>query len=256
MFAGIWLLASNSLGAAIIEEGDEVRVPYQGSSPLLGFALVLERTFGLAVNMVGIFGWLDAPVPLAVQFVWAATTGALLLLGVTLLRGRERIVAIILVLGVVLLPAVFQGAYIHGGGYIWQGRYTLPAFVCLLVGLAALVADRLGEGLTRERGTRLAVTVLVVWAIAHLYAFVTALKRYAVGDSNTWVDLLRDPSWVPPGGLVPIIGGFAVVVGALAAGGILLARSAERAPAEHDPEDDDAGEQPRSRPGEGRERHA
>ena len=199
-FAIFWLLRSNSLAAGIDEPSEIFAPPGVGASAATGFLTTLEQTFGLGQAMIGVFGWLDTPAPLAVFFTWSAFVGGLLVLAFAFLRGRALVSAGVLTLAVVLIPPLIQAAYISGGGFIWQGRYTLPAFVCLMVGVGALLDARFPRFLGADL-SRLAAIVLGAWALSHAYAFLTALRRYAVGADGTWAELLQSPEWAPPGGV-------------------------------------------------------
>lgn len=215
----VWLLTSSSLTAGVDDPSETLAPPSVGESAVTGFIAALERTFRLGGSIVGYFGWLDTPAPLAVYFVWAMFVGTLALLAFVLLRGRRFALAASVVAIVVLVPPLIQGAYITGGGFIWQGRYTLPAFVCAVVVLAALLSERLL--LERSILRRLALAVAVLWAGAQWYSFMTALKRYGVGIEGTWVELLLRPDWAPPGGnLLWAVVSLAVI----AAAGVLLYR--------------------------------
>lgn len=208
-FALVWLVGSNSLAAGIAPPSEIVETPSTG--PAAGFLSVLERTFGLGQNMIGVFGWLDTPAPLAVFFIWSVFVGALALVAFVVLRGRQLLLAVALTVSVLVVPAVIQAFYITGGGFIWQGRYTLPAFVCLVVALAALLGDRLEDAVASYL-PRLAAIVLGLWATAQAYAFLTVLRRYAIGAEGTWAELVRSPEWVPPGGLYLWSGLFAAAL--------------------------------------------
>jgi len=216
----LWLSLSGSLTAGI-EDPRDASDPSVGESAATGFIATLEQTFLLGRGAIGIFGWLDTPVPTAVFFVWSAFIGALALMAFVLLRGRRFAFAATLAGTVLLLPPLIQGAYIAGGGFVWQGRYTLPLLVCLIVGVAAVLADRLE--LDRGSLERLSASAAALWAGAHWYSFMTALKRYGVGADGTWVELLLRPEWVPPGGVVLWAGISLVGAAAVAAGAHLLA---------------------------------
>lgn len=212
----LWLALSGSLTAGI-EDPRESSGPSGGASAATGFITTLEQTFRLGRGAIGIFGWLDTPVPTAVFFVWSAFIGSLALVAFALLRGRRLAFAATLASAVLLLPPLIQGAYIAGGGFVWQGRYTLPLLVCLIVGVAAVLPDRLPLG--RGALSRLSASIAVLWAGAQWYSFVTALKRYGVGSEGTWVELMLRPEWVPPGGVVlwagtSLAGAAAIALGA------------------------------------------
>lgn len=202
VLALVWLLSSNSLGGAIDAPEPVTNAPGVGTSPLLGFAWTLTSTFLYGQELVGLFGWLDTPAPDAVYFVWSVFVGGGLLAAFVLLRGRALAVTIGLTAAVVLLPAVLAGIYISEGGIVWQGRYILPVFVCLMIALGAALGDALD--LSASSARRLAWFVVVAWAAAQWMSFAWTLKRYTSGLGSGWLDLLS-PQWQPPGGVILIV---------------------------------------------------
>jgi hypothetical protein len=228
--AATWLLGTNSLGAALDRPGPVTDAPAVGSSPASGFIWTLLATFTYSEGLVGVFGWLDTPAPEFVFFVWSLFVGALALVAVVVLRGRRLVLAGGLLLALLLLPPLVQAAYITQGGIIWQGRYILPVFVCAMVGLGAVIADRVD--LSRASTGRLIAIVLALWGVAQVYSFATALRRYAVGLDSGWLGLLH-PRWSPPGGIPLALAGFALVVGltVVVATRALRRATPERAPA-------------------------
>jgi len=230
VLAAVWLLSTNSLGAALEKPGPVTDAPAVGSSPASGFIWTLLSTFKYSEGLVGVFGWLDTPAPEFVFFAWSLFVGVLVLLALVLLRGRELVFAVVLLATLLLLPPIVQAAYITGGGIIWQGRYILPVFVCVVVALGATLSDRIA--LERGVTTRLVAVVLVSWGAAHAYSFATALRRYAVGLDGGWLELAH-PAWAPPGGIALWISAFTAVVAAAVVVGIRLVRAtpAEESPA-------------------------
>lgn len=217
-FAVAWILGANSLTAAIDDEQSFQQFPGEGSSPVTGFFIVIRDTFDFAQSMIGSFGWLDTPAPGVTFFVWAALTGTLLVVASTILRGRELAFAATLVAAFLLLPAVVQGVYITGGGLIWQGRYSLPLFAMLAVGVAIVVGERL-EPLTVWMGRRIVLIVGIAWAVAQVASFASTLRRYAVGTDGTWRNAFFAPDWSAPGGNLVLVLAFGVlIVGTAAAG--------------------------------------
>jgi hypothetical protein len=214
VFAVGWLLGTNSLGAAIGDEDTFQVFPGVGATPLSGFLNTIAEMFGYAQGMIGNFGWLDTPAPLSVHFIWSAFVGALLIAAFTFLRGRALALAVVLTALFVVLPAVIQGAYVTGGGIIWQGRYALPLFAMLAFGLGVLMAEHSG-GLPRPALDRLGFIVWLGWAAAQYFSFATTLRRYAVGTSGTWKDTLLSPAWSAPGGNAAALAASAVIIGLL-----------------------------------------
>lgn len=193
-----WLFATSSLDAAFDDVGSDAKAPGAGTSPFLGFIWTLFSTFHYAQGVVGVFGWLDTPAPQFVFFTWSLLAGGLLMLAFVLLRGRQFLVTATLTTAVILLPPLLQGIYITSGGVIWQGRYILPLFACLMVAAASGLSDRIA--LSNTVKTRLLVIVLGLWAVGQFQSFATALRRYAVGLDHGWLSLLQ-PQWQPPGGI-------------------------------------------------------
>jgi hypothetical protein len=210
-FAIAWILLSNSLGSGSGVSAGSGPTPGVGDSPLRGFVLVLFGTFDYGRGLVGVFGWLDTPAPEAVFFAWSALFGALVLVTMSVTRGRARILGLVLLLGVVLLPAVLQGIYIHTGGIIWQGRYALPIFVILVLALGLMLGEALPD-LAPTTVRALALLVTATWAVAQVYSFATALRRYAVGLTGNLAAFVEAPAWSPPLGVIALILLFTAVI--------------------------------------------
>jgi hypothetical protein len=196
--------------------------PDVGKSPFFGIVKMVTLTFNNGAEMIGNFGWIDTPVPVTTLVIWTMLIGSILLAGFTLLRGRRALVGALLLLVMLVLPAFIQAAFITTGGYIWQGRYGLPLFVMLVFGVAALV----GLSLQGRRPpswilNRLVIAVLVGFLAGQAYAFLKALRRNAIGSDTSWKHLLIDPAWIPPGGVLPVLGLF--VVGLLAFAAVVVA---------------------------------
>lgn len=219
-FAVAWTLGSNSLANAIVKPEEALQFPGVGASPLTGFLRVLTGTVGYGQGLVGLFGWLDTPAPDVVVYVYGAGIAALVVTALLVLRGRALIALTILVASFLLLPPVVQAVYIHGGGLIWQGRYNLPLFLCLIVGAAALLGSR-ADQLADTTMRRLILLVSAVAVVAQWWAFEATLRRYAVGGNGTMrLFLLGGAPWSPPGGNLLWLG---VAAGVVVCGGVLLA---------------------------------
>jgi len=210
--AVVWIRLSNSLAAGLTAPQTAVSGFGVGASPLRGFEEIFVGTFDYGQGIVGEFGWLDTPAPTPVFFVWSALIAALFVAGVVFLRGRSLVFALALIGAIILLPPLTQAIYITRGGIIWQGRYALPLFVCVVLGLAKGLSERMPEP-EGSAHRRLIGLVLTAWGLAQFYSFAVALKRYAVGASATsWKKLLVDPTWSPPGGTILILAVTAVAV--------------------------------------------
>ena len=197
-----WILSSASL--QLYGAGERVPLPERVTTSI---GLTDDRLR----QLVGWFGWLDTPPPLAVHLAWAAAL--LVLLGVALRRQAPRVVAVtvLLVIGVLAVPVVLEARSISEVGYFWQGRYTLPLAVG--VPLVAVAGSR------ARLGRRTLALLLAVLAGCHLVGYVVTLGRYTVGTGNGLG--LIDVQWEPPLPAPVLVGAFAV---ALLAGAVGLRR--------------------------------
>ncbi|MDR6612404.1 DUF2142 domain-containing protein [Leifsonia sp. 1010] len=217
-----WTLGSNSLANAIAKPEEALHFPGVGASPVTGFLRVFTGTVGYGQGLIGLFGWLDTPAPDVVIYVYGAGIAALVVSALLVLRGRRLLALAILVAAFLLFPAIVQAVYIHGGGLIWQGRYNLPLFLCLVVGAAALLGPR-AELIGATTFRRLILLVAAVGVGAQWWAFEATLRRYSVGGNGTLkLFLLGGAPWTPPGGNLLWLGLMGVV---LVASGVLLTAS-------------------------------
>ncbi|TDQ02867.1 MULTISPECIES: DUF2142 domain-containing protein [unclassified Leifsonia] len=243
-FALAWTLGSNSLSNAITNPQFALHYPGVGSSPVTGFTRILLGTVGYGQGLIGLFGWLDTPAPDVVLYAYGSGVAALVAVALVVLRARSLLAFLLLLGSFLLLPALVQAAYIHGGGLIWQGRYNLPLFLTLVVGTAALLGGR-AERLSATTWRRLILLAIVVTVVAQWWAFEATLRRYAVGSNGTAGEFLFGGSpWSPPGGTILWL----VIAGLVMLGsGILLAVAAWPRPPRgtDDALVDDAGVRPR-----------
>ncbi|GAA1446664.1 DUF2142 domain-containing protein [Leifsonia poae] len=184
--------------------------PGQDVSPSGAFiAMILDRSFDR--GMIGLFGWLDTPAP---PFVIAF--GTLLAMGTAVAalivaRGRLLAAVLVAVAGYLLVPAVTQALSIRQSGYIWQGRYSLIAYACVLVISAVAIAGpasqpgarpgpaRAGVIVPRHLLLRGVITLGGLAALAQTLSIAGALRRYAVGEAGTWSYFILAPQWQAPG---------------------------------------------------------
>ncbi len=194
------------------------------------------------LNMIGDFGWLDAPSPPVTVIAWYAMTGALLLVAFAARRSpRRRVALLLLVLGTAAAPLVLQVPTAADTGLIWQGRYALPVAVGvpMLAGLVVGIGRTAQDDLLR----RIARGSMPVLLVGHVAAFYWASRRYAEGLDGDLVTL--HPEWSSPISYLPGTALYALIGTALALCGWLYYRE-QRAPA-HAGEPDGA-EQPPAEP--------
>ncbi len=167
--------------------------------------LSLGATGGLVRQMIGVFGWLDAPSPLLTYILWLFAVGFVIVLG--LATGSLRTVAVIVsvVALTILVPAVVDARGARAGyGFIWQGRYTLP----LAVGVPVLSAYAASKGLAggRSQVGGIARVLAVMIFLAQVFAYVWAFRRYTVGLDGG-LNIL-DGRWRPPLPVAALLGTF------------------------------------------------
>jgi hypothetical protein len=215
-----WTVSSNSLGL-VPTSGPDVAPPTKGvgTSFFAGFLQSIGDFYTQLRQMIGILGWLDTIFNPLVYFAFYAMI-ALLALGVIVwVRGRRLVFTIVVAAAFFLLPPFVQALYITRGGYIWQGRYTLILFMCLLVAAATAIAS--SPGFERFRHSR-RLTTIVAWAFAAIWfatgvwAFATALRRNVVGYLASWRDMVSSPQWSPPLGAAALIALYTLAAGGFA----------------------------------------
>jgi hypothetical protein len=180
-------------------------------------------------GMIALFGWLDTSAPTAVYAIWSFLVLAVVITAVILSRGRMLGAVLLSVAGFFLLPAIVQAASIHSTGYIWQGRYSLLAYACVLIVSAFAIASSelpLAAGVN-ALVTRAVLTLGGLAAVGQAIAFAAALKRYAVGESAAWTTFLLHPRWQAPGSNVAWI--LASLVGVALIVFVWLGRTLEEA---------------------------
>ncbi|WP_426592755.1 DUF2142 domain-containing protein [Cellulomonas sp. McL0617] len=174
---------------------------------------ILGFGFSYLQNMIGNFGWLDAPAPAVTFVAWYVLLGAIAIPAFSAARQvKARLALAIGVVGAAAAPVILQLPTAADAGLIWQGRYVLPLAIGLPV-LAALVlaVDGSEGGDAHRRVARASVPVVLVAQVA---AFFWAARRYAVGLDGEIVTL--HPDWESPIGYLPGVALYAVVATPLA----------------------------------------
>jgi hypothetical protein len=184
----------------------------------------------LLYQTIGVFGWLDTPLPTAVCDLWVAAilivTGVALLVGTT----RQRIVVVATAVGIVVVSTILS-SYLSlalgykGQGVGVQGRYLMPVAVWLpLLGgeIVQLQRQRLRGWVAHS----LLLGAALFAALFQLYAWYVNERRYAVGANGPF-QFLVPGTWSPPGGWPLWFAVAAAAAVTLIAAGAISVRSAD-----------------------------
>ncbi|WP_181310047.1 DUF2142 domain-containing protein [Nocardioides campestrisoli] len=163
-------------------------------------------------EMIGWFGWLDAPLDIRVLelYLWPAL--AIVVLAAAFLRTREVLALVFLGLCTYVLPIVMQAANWNAGGQWWQGRYTLPMMVLIPITALWLASERvdLADRLSPARKLWWMLPLLSLpLAYVQLEAFRTHLRRNVNAGQG---DSALDGPWEPPVNAETWMAGYAVWV--------------------------------------------
>jgi len=206
----IWYRTSQFVGSNPGNDGS-------GRSFLYGFASMLQNTFDFMTGWIAIFGTLTAPS--VTYIIWNVLVVSLVAAAFAVVRGRLRIVLILLAAALILIPPIVQGTLIGSIGFIWQGRYNLAlaSLILITAGIALDGAIRTGKFTYRA----IVVITALMW-VAQMAAFTWALRRSVVGGGGTLVAMVLSPEWQPPLGTVVIL---VVTAVAYAAAAVAITRT-------------------------------
>lgn len=213
---GVAVAAGLAAVAWVVTHGAIVKGTHQYAvfaSPLRAAWFELAQTSLHLQQMIGNYGWLDAPSPALTVLVWITLVGALLALAVAVASRRTRAALLLGVVAVVAMPVALQIPTAVDTGLIWQGRYTLPAAVGvpMIAAIALSEAPAALEEVVRRMARWLAVPSV---AVAHVAAFAWAMRRYAVGLDGRFLTL--SPDWSSPLGYLSAVAVYTVPVAVLA----------------------------------------
>jgi len=168
-------------------------------NPVGRVILLVLNSGSIVSDQVGIFGWLDTPLPSLAVLSWVSVCAVAATIWVV---GRNRFVphwAVGVILGLGCLAAMLDE---YHGAWGWQGRYLLP----LTAGVCVLSLPGLTKGLERLSALKRVVPwMLVVLMAVNALSVVWFLFRNVYGV-KAWKRLpstplpVGTPSWTPPFG--------------------------------------------------------
>ena len=229
------VVATVAIGAAAVANvaWEQSQQPHLSLAPSLLGHLSLATVPRLVTELIGRFGWLEAPLPAAATLAWLALVAGLVVLALTASPWRQRASMLGLVAVVGGLLVLLRTVLPIDTGFTAQGRYVLP--------IAVAIPIMAGE-LVRRRETRLparitmnfAALAVAVAAVVQGVALYSNSRRYAVGTSGPrW--FLGHALWSPPGGWWIWLGVGAAGAVLLAAGGLIPSAPDARTGAAADP---------------------
>ena len=147
-------------------------------------------------------GWLDFRVPQWAVLVYSIAAGALLLIGVAAGSRRVRIVIGALLAATVALPVLIEASQYASLGQTWQGRYSWPLAIGVLL-LCGMALDQ-SKSVGRPASLKIVRIGLALVALANVATFYFALRRYDVGIRGP-VWFVGESGWDPPLSIGPLL---------------------------------------------------
>lgn len=192
--------------------------PLRGSLSQIVVAIVPTATSlpDLRHQLVGVFGWLDTPLPEAVYPVVLFFYLALVVVAGAIASRRERLPLFALVLGAFWLAVLIDVSSLLPFDQGMQARYTMPLNSTALILAGAVVEARLAA--RRGRGAVAApVAAAAGLTLLQVLAFASNSRQSAVGAGGTW-DFASHALWSPPLGwwlwlATAVIAGLALGIG-------------------------------------------
>jgi len=195
-----------------------------GAASFGGLAEGLRKTFlgsgDWWAQQVGVLGWLDTPLPTGVLWGTLLVAGVLVIPALAAGRPMMRLALAVAIAVAVVVPILAQTVLFPQTGFIWQGRYSMPLTVGVVI-VAGLALDETSAFEARF-AARLLRLCLAIWAFVGTAMGFYNLQRYATGSGeNAGYRLFLGASpWEPPGGntltLLVIAAGYLAVALALA----------------------------------------
>lgn len=162
----------------------------------------LSRQLWWLLQMIGLFGWLDTISWAPVYLVWFVAVTSLVMTALMLGSTRERLALLLGMAGSMAIPTIAEVTTREWTGFAWQGRYTLPMAIGIIL-MSGMVASRrfkfTADGLSWDSVARNLVAPVV--GAAHFLAWGSALKRYSVGETVGIPFGDGAFKWTPPGGV-------------------------------------------------------
>jgi len=194
-FAIVAALAVAALSTVAWSKAMGSSVPVSGLHPAIAAAHISHLGTSLARQVIGVFGWIDTPLPLGLDLAWyvlIAVWGAGALWMATL---AQRLHLVGLVAGTVVLAVTLEAVLTLPSATDVQARYFMIPLLSMPVLAGELLARGLGDRGRRYQGWALGA-VLLITAAVHCFALVFNARRHALGLGNAH-RFLAGATWAP-----------------------------------------------------------
>lgn len=200
IFAGVWTLATGGVGA----QAGTADAPLVGKGFFSGFAAMMRFTPDFLQQQLGVFGWLDTPLPWILYATISVAIGVVVVLALTGTDRRSVIIVLSSLAATILIPAVVQALTIGRTGLIWQGRYGLFLFLAVPL-LAAWMLSSPAGGRLAFLSVRVSWIALGLAGVFSVVAFFAVMRRYVTGF-GAGMGRMFHPDWQPPLGWEVLVG--------------------------------------------------
>ncbi len=220
---------------------DTLTMPTTEDYPALTGETILRLTTAstgwYTEQSIGVFGWLEVPMPDWVYLGYAGLVLVIVIAGLAFGRWREQVAIVALACLVVVLPIYAEFGQAHFIGQFWQGRYGLPIAVGVPL-VAAFALQQARPPLPGWIGRRVMITVAIPFALLQAHALAVDIRRQVNGLSadSPWFGW-ADDAWLPPLNPYLMVGACLICWLVLAA---LLVRAADDSAPPGTPADSDA----------------
>jgi hypothetical protein len=207
---GLWSIGWTLSGGSLSGQADVSDTPLVGGEFYQGFAYMFRMLPIYLQQSVGIFGWLDTPLPVFVYWLIVAPLSILLAVAWAGVNRRSVITLAVVSGAALFVPALVQGYSVSQTGIIWQGRYGLFLYIGVTIVAAWVLSGRAGHRVA-FMSARLTWISLALLGLYGLSAFLLVLRRYVVGNGAFVNTMWTDPAWQPPLGWPVLVALYAVV---------------------------------------------
>lgn len=149
-----------------------------------------------ARQLIGRFGYADAPLP--DLYVWTWLTAIGVVVSAALWKGtmRQRLGLIVVIGATMTIPLLSEITKAKEYGFIWQGRYSLPFAIGVPI-LAAWIIAQVSSTSRRWQNIG-AGAVATLTSFTMVIAHLTFMTRVSIGNPNPVFEYLSNPIWIPP----------------------------------------------------------